>query len=197
MAETQFQARLRQELEARRRTNPRYSLRAFAAWLGADHSTLSQVFRGKRPIPVGNLRQWGRKLGLTKEEIAAYVVAEHVPPEETVGRQERLRHWSAEALAITADRVHWQVIQLLRSSGFRPDSRWFAAQIGVSVDDINLALSRLLRLQLLEMGPSGKWKSPLGTIEETQFRRRALIKVRELAMEDGVKLGHSPKSPEK
>jgi transcriptional regulator with XRE-family HTH domain len=105
MVGSQFQARLLQELESRRKTNPRYSLRAFAAFLETDHSTLSQVLRGKRRVPVSNLRQWGRKLGLTKEEVAAYIAAEHVPPDETIGRQERLRHWSAEALAISADRI--------------------------------------------------------------------------------------------
>jgi hypothetical protein len=196
MGGSQFQERLLRELEARRQTNPRYSLRAFAALLGTDHSTLSQVFRGKRPIPVSNLRQWGRKLALSSEEVAAYIAAEHVPPDETVGRQERLRHWSAEALAIAVDRIHWQVIQMLRTAEFRPDTRWIATQLGVSVDQVNVALSRLLRLQLLEMGPAGRWKSPLGRMEEAQFRRRALIKVRELAVGDGVKLGQpTNKSP--
>jgi transcriptional regulator with XRE-family HTH domain len=185
---SEFQARLLHELESRRKTNRRYSLRAFARFLGADHSTLSQVLRGKRPIPVSNMRQWGRKLALTNEEVAVYIAAEHVPSDETIGRQERLRHWSAEALAITADRVHWQVIQLSLVPEFQPDTRWIATQLGVSVDRVNLALGRLLRLQLLDMRPAGKWKSPFAPLDEAQFRKRALIKVRELAAEDGVNM---------
>jgi transcriptional regulator with XRE-family HTH domain len=195
MRGSQFQTRLLQELESRRKTNPRYSLRAFAAFLGTDHSTLSQIVRGKRAIPVTHLRQWGRKLALTKEEVAAYIAAEHVPPDEAISRQERLRHWSAEALAVSSDRVHWQLMQLLRVPEFKPDTRWIATQLGVSGDQVNVALSRLLRLRLLEMRPAGRWKSLLGPINETQFRKRALIKVRELAAEDGVNVRQLTSKP--
>ena len=163
-------------------------MRALAAFLGTDHSTLSQVFRGKRPIPVSSVRRWGRKLSLSGEEIAAYIAAEHVPAENTVVRQEQLRHWTAEALAIATDRIHWQVVQLLGSGQFQPDARWMARQIGAGVDQVNIALTRLLRLQLLEMGPAGRWRCLLQPINETQFRKRALIKVRELAAEDGAEL---------
>lgn len=188
MGESPFQERLRRELEARRRVNARYSLRAFAAFLGTDHSTLSQVLRSQRPIPAASLRRWGSKLSMTREEIAVYLAAEHVPDEGTIGRQEQLRHWTAEALAIAADRIHWQILQLLPSRAFRPDTRWIARQIGATVDQVNVALSRLLRLQLLEIGPAGQWRSLLGTIAEAEFRKRALIKVRELAAEDSVEL---------
>src|SRR5271168_1005637 len=48
-----FRAKLAEQFEARRERNPRYSLRAFAAFLGADHSTLSRILRGAR--------RWQRK----------------------------------------------------------------------------------------------------------------------------------------
>lgn len=177
--------------------NPRYSLRAFAAFLGTDHSTLSQVFRGKRPIPVSQLRLWGRKLALAKEEVAAYIAAGHVPPDQVIARQERLRHWSAEALAISSDRIHWRIIELLRIPEFHPDTRWIATQIAVSTDHVNVALSRLLRLRLLEMGPTGKWKSLIARANEAQFRKQALIKVRELAAADGVDVRQPTGRPRK
>jgi len=78
MSSFEFRDWLSQELEKRRRVNPRYSLRPFATLLGIDHSTISQVLRGKRRVPVA-VRRWDKRLGLTAEEVAAYVAIEHVP----------------------------------------------------------------------------------------------------------------------
>jgi hypothetical protein len=55
-------------------------------------------------------------------------------------------------MAITSEPAHWRILRLCRTSEFRPDCRWIVGQIGASVDDVNLALSRLLRLGLLETG---------------------------------------------
>jgi hypothetical protein len=55
-------------------------------------------------------------------------------------------------MAITSEPAHWRILRLCRTSEFRPDCRWIAGQIGASVDDVNLALSRLLKLGFLETG---------------------------------------------
>jgi len=190
MGRSEFQQRLRAEFEARKNKNARYSLRAFAAFLETDHSSLSQILREKRRIPIASIRAWGRKLGMTREEISAYTAAQHVPDAASLRREQQLRHWTAEALAIVTDRCHWRIVELARSRGFRPDCRWVAEQAGTTVDAINVALSRLLRLRLLEIAPQGNWKLHLGArnCDEEEFRRRALIRVRELAAEDGVRV---------
>jgi transcriptional regulator with XRE-family HTH domain len=190
MARSQFQDRLQREFEDRRRKNTRYSLRAFATFLGTDHSTLSQIFRDKRRIPAIQLRRWGKKLGLMEEEIAVYVATQHVPELSVTHRQEQLRHWTAEASAILSDRSHWQIIHLLHSPAFQADCRWIAQKISCTVDEVNVALSRLLRLQMLAMGRTGRWKDLTGCGERTEaeFQKRALVKIRELAADDGVEL---------
>jgi transcriptional regulator with XRE-family HTH domain len=129
-----FRERLTREFEARQDNNPRYSLRAFAAFLDIDHSTLSQILRGRRRITTGQLRQWAWKLGMTPEEIAIYVAAQHVPGEEARDREGHLRHWTAEGLAIVNESCHWHRAELTRTLGFRGDSRSIAKQVGVSVE---------------------------------------------------------------
>ena len=91
-AEPGFRAKLAEQFEARRERNPRYSLRAFAAFLGADHSTLSQILRGARRTPAGQLRSWGKKLGLGAEETAAYIAAERLPELSASEREVQVRH---------------------------------------------------------------------------------------------------------
>jgi len=193
VASSLFSEKLKREFEARQKKNSRYSLRAFAAFLGTDHSTLSQILRAKRPISARQVRTWSEKLGMTTEEAAIYIAAQYVPNLSTTRREEQLRHWTAEGLAIVNDRIHWRILHLLSSREFQADCRWIAAETETSVDQVNLALSRLLRLRLLEIRPAGKWRSLMGRGQatEAQFKRQALIRVRELAASDRIRLGAS------
>jgi hypothetical protein len=180
-----FRERLADEFASRKQSNPRYSLRAFAAFLEADHSTVSQVLKGSRRATVQQIRGWSRKLGTSAEEIAVLLGAEHVPDAVTAERQSQLRHWTAEAMAVVSGPAHWEIVRLSRQPGFQADSRWLAAQAGVTVDEINLALARLLRLGLID----GKWQDRTGIarLAEREFRKLALARVREKAAEDHVK----------
>jgi adenosyl cobinamide kinase/adenosyl cobinamide phosphate guanylyltransferase len=179
-----FRERLRQELESRRKKNPRYSARALAAFLNADHSTLSQILRGTRRVPVSCLRTWVRKLRIDAEETAAYIAAEHAPDAQTAQRQHQLWHWTAEAMALTSEPVHWRILRLCRAREFRPDCRWIAGQVGAGVDEVNVALSRLLRLGLLQVNAQG-WNDTTGLRRLTarEFRKVALARVRKESTE--------------
>jgi transcriptional regulator with XRE-family HTH domain len=167
MLAPRFIDRLAQELQVRRARNPRYSLRAFAAYLGTDHSTLSQILRQRRRPAAGKIRAWARKLGVDAEEAAVWVAVEYAHPDP-------------EALGILTERVHWQIVELTRAPEFRADSRWLAERIGVSADAVNIALSRLLRIGLLEMR-ADRWRERTGLARLTEkgFRRLALRRVRE------------------
>jgi len=160
-----FRQRLKREFESRRAANARYSLRAFARFLGTDHATLSQVLRGKRNVPRLRIRGWCERLGMGPEETAVYCGATH-PPD----------HRMAEALNIIGEPVHWQIIQLCNSAEFRADSRWIAARAGRSTDFVNLAVTRLLRLGLLEMRDPARW-STVSAASEREFRATALARV--------------------
>ena len=178
-----FTARLEHEFKERCKANPRYSLRAFAAFLGTDHSTLSQIIRGKRRTPGRRMRSWARKLGLDPEEAVAYIAAEHLSDDRSVRRESQLRHWSAEALGVVMDRIHWDILRLCGQPDFRPDSRWIAERAGSTVDQVNVALARLLRLGLIELTSTSRWTglTPSTVKTERDFRKLALARIREKA----------------
>jgi transcriptional regulator with XRE-family HTH domain len=187
---TSFAQRLRQEFEARKEKNARYSLRAFAALLEADHATLAQIFRGTRSVPVAKINAWARSIGLDRDEAQAYVAAARAPDDAALARQHQLRHWSAEALAVVTDRTHFEIVRLVHLSGFRKDSRWIAQQTGASVDQVNIVLQRLLRLGLVSMQPGQAWHDLTGlrALTEKAFRRVALARVRKMAAQQDVHL---------
>lgn len=161
------------EFEARRAVNRRYSLRAFATLLGADHASLSQILRGKRSVPVERIGPWARKLKLAPEEGAVYAAVGRIADEDARLREEELRRWAAEMLALLTQPVHREILRLSRRGDFRADSRWIAAEAGVGIDEVNLALSRLVGLGLLEMEASGKWTDRTGLTDVTpqSFRK--------------------------
>ena len=56
-AVTRLCTMLETEFARRRQVNPRYSLRAFARSVKLEHSTLSQLLRGKRTMTWKSIRQ--------------------------------------------------------------------------------------------------------------------------------------------
>ena len=190
MKQTELRSRLAQEWSQRKARNSRYSLRAFALLLGTDHSTLSQVLKGQRTVPASQLLTWCKKLGMDEEEATAYVIAAAAPGPSAFAQAEHLRHWSAEALSILEDSKHWKAFQLCNSKNFRSDTRWIAERLGATVDEVNIVLTRLLRLGLIEMSHDGKWRAskerPLDT--EKTFKNTALRQVRTKAAEYNTKL---------
>jgi transcriptional regulator with XRE-family HTH domain len=188
MFKTLFQERLGSEFESRRARNLCYSIRAFAAFLRTDHSTLSQILRGTRRVPSNRIRKWATTLRMGAEEIALYRAAESAPDAGTHLRNEQLRQWAEEARSIVNGPVHLEMIRLSRQQEFRADCRWIAARLGVDVDTVNIALSRLLRLRLLAATGPDQWKDSTGIqdLTESAFLGVALERVRRSAGENSA-----------
>ncbi len=101
---------LESEFTRRRRLNPRYSLRAFARSVNIEHSTLSQLLRGRRPITWKSIRYLGGNM-----------------------------RWHGSAvLEVSSERKKF-------------DSRLIAERLGISVDDVNVALTDLCLFGLIEL----------------------------------------------
>ena len=185
MIQTLFCRQLCREFESRQKRNARYSIRAFAKFLRTDHSTLSKILRGARRVPPNRIGAWAKKLGMSDEEINFYVAAEFTPDAVEHARHVQLRHWTAEAASISQEPIHFQIVELSRRPNFRADSRWLAGQLGVSVDEVNIAFSRLLRLRLIAANNREKWTDLTGIrqLTEREFLGMALARVRKSMFE--------------
>ena len=125
-----FRTVLEMEFERRRAANPRYSLRSFARDLSVDHSTLSQVLRGRRRLTRRNVRAFGRRLRLAAPTIAELCALEN------------------EAAVLSA----------LDRPNFQADSRWVASMVGIPLDEVNVTLQRLLRKRIVTMTARARWE---------------------------------------
>jgi len=178
MSASAFSQFLKREFDRRRDVNLRFSLRAYATLLDTDHATISQILRGARKVPILHLRRWASTLGLTKEAASVYFAAEQTQEQS---RRERLfREWSTEGLALLEDPAHWHIIRLSRQPDFQADSRWIAAQANLTIDSVNMAFSRLLRLKLIHAPGPNRWidQTGLESLTEQSFYQLALTRIR-------------------
>jgi transcriptional regulator with XRE-family HTH domain len=175
-----FRARLRDELARRRLVNRRYSVRAFAEFLGVDHSTLAQILKHRRAVPPQRLADWCARLGVGAQEAALYAAAAQTDDRDDLARRVQRMHWLAEAGAVLARPAHWRLLQLMREPDWRPDTRWAARRIGTGVDDVNDALSRLLRLGMVSTDAHRTWRdaTQLAEPSEQAVKECALARMR-------------------
>ena len=165
MHETAFRAYLQRELIERCRKNGNYSLRSFARALQMDPSTLSQILRGRRTITRKTTVQVAERLGLDPQQLRKFTgesrEAKSAQPQPAQSAQEL----TLDAFHIISDWYHYAIFELVTVTCFKPDSRWIAKKLGLSVSEINIAVERLFRLELLTRDAKGKWVqgSPLIT----------------------------------
>ncbi|MBI1853189.1 MAG: TIGR02147 family protein [Planctomycetes bacterium] len=173
---TSFRLLLQAELARRCAANVQYSLRAFAMHLDVDHSTLSQILRGKRALTEKTIESLGNHLGLDRATIERYVANERRFATTPAVVDGEILELTRDAVNLVSDWYHWAILELVRLDDFRPDSRWIAQVLGITVDEVNLALSRLLHLGLLEMVDRTHWVDRSGdtTASLADFSRVAI-----------------------
>ena len=77
---------------------------------------------------------------------------------------------------VLAQWQHCAILELTRLDSFRPDVRWIGRVLGLSTDDVNVAVTRLLHLGLLSMSAADVWRDESGDAEltSTEFSHTVL-----------------------
>lgn len=148
---------LTEELDRRIKKNPRYSLRAFAAYLGIHPSALSRVLAGKQELSLRAGVELLLKLNLSKEEKRLFLqsIIEEKRQKESKSLEEavemlglRLRpvEVDPETYARLADLKCLSLVALTYLEGFQQEPDWIARQLEISQGEaaelIELALAR-------------------------------------------------------
>lgn len=191
---------LKEELAARCRQNPRYSLRAFARDLKLAPSRLSEILSGKQGLSRDAAIRVAKALGYGANETERFCdlveslharsrkdretarirLKKHVVPTETYLLQ-------VDAFKAISDWYHFAILELTYVDGFKSDAKWIARTLGISEFEVQLALERLVRLELLT------WKGTklhlnhsfvfvpedVPSASKTSFHSQILMKARE------------------
>jgi len=192
-----YRSFLKAALADRARARSGYSIRAFAEKAGISNSFLSEVLNGKKSLSVELAFKIAVKLQLTDLETQYFCLQVQLDQEKDPAFREELSRrlnnldpsrrqhdLSADLFKVVADWHHFAILELTHVAGFRGDPAWIAKRLGIPRMEVEIALDRLLRLELLEETNRGLRKThgyvlaqsaiPNGAMKE--FHRQVLAK---------------------
>lgn len=167
---TSYRAYLKDLLAQKTAHNPRYSLRAMAKQLGIAPSSLSEVLGARCGISLTSARKIALRLGLSPEETEYFcLLVQLEASEDPLVRESislRMRSINPKAghshdLSVDqfrqiADWHHSAILELVSLEGDRFNATLAAKRLGISKIDAEVAVDRLVRLELLEADDRGK-----------------------------------------
>lgn len=147
---------LANELEARIRSNPRYSLRALAKHLVMSPGELSEIIRAKRALTLKVAQKIASALELSPAEfrqllaLAASNVSNGsaVPTPLKVDWQHR-EMLNEDRFRLVSDWWCFAILSVSDLSGFEWDAAWIGSRLGLSAFEVRQAMERLERLGLV------------------------------------------------
>lgn len=170
-----FIAFLRNKFEATKAVNPRFSLRAFAAKIEIDPSSLSKVFSGKKSLSEETRANCLKKAGATKKEID-FIMKK--------GTNEPLSHTVIpdDVFSMLGNWRYFAVLEFLRISN--EDTTLFKLlkkKLDLDKDEAQTILSTLERIGFIEykagvyelLKPNNSWSTAGG---DTSLLRRKMQK---------------------
>lgn len=181
-----FRNFLQRTLVQRCKSNPSYSLRAYARALGVDSSYISKLLNGKRDISPKVVQRLAPKLGLSPEQIRkiSKTKKELKNGEQVVSAsalQANYTQVTEDIFQLISDWYHYAILELVTVEGFRSEPKWISNMLGIKVPEVNDALERLFRLGMLKKSERGSYiivpknHSTIGT----QYTTAALKKMQE------------------
>ncbi|MGE0764301.1 MAG: TIGR02147 family protein [Bdellovibrionales bacterium] len=162
---------LKSSLADKARAKGTYSLRAFSQRVGISNSFLSEVLSGKKTISMELAFKIAVKLNLTDTETNYFCLLVQLDQEQDPAFREELQKrliclnpsrkthdLSVDLFKIIANWHHFAILELTYLPNFKLDAGIIAKKLGVSKTEIELAIERLKRLELLEQDSKGLWR---------------------------------------
>jgi len=162
MSSPTYRQLLRDEFEERCRTNPRYSLRAFARFLQLAPSQVSEIFKGGRGISPAKAKLIAERIGMNPAEVSKFVTSVEVsharsPKARTAARAKlekilgsnTIQQITLDVFSMVANWHYMAILELTTLKNFRSQIGWIAKKLNLSTVEAKTAVERLLRLDLL------------------------------------------------
>lgn len=155
-----FRAHLQEELLDRCRKNKRYSLRSFAQSLKIGSSDLSKIIHGKRGISPTMLTRLGRRLDLDPELLEVYrkqlkTSSKAKNSDVKIPDDASYRNLSLEMFYVVSDWYPLAILEMTKIRGFVSDPAFIARCMGITVNEVMIAIERLTALGMMSIDQNG------------------------------------------
>ena len=174
-----LRSRLQAEFRRRCRSNPGYSLRAFANFLNVDQSLLSKILSRQRAPSIEFTKKVGHRLGWKPAEIELCL--------KDAGGAGTYRQMDEDAFSLISESHHFAIIELAKCADFIPDIHWIASRLNIHHVEAAEAIERLERTGFLKVG-DGEWQllSPDNIWTDTDSTSSARKKLQRELLERAV-----------
>ncbi len=150
----EFIKNLKSELKKRIDSNAHYSLRAFARDLDIEPSLLSKILRDQYSITENMVRRLSVGLGKSPDEIenlAQKIIHERLENRRAHARQSgSFQCIQSDHFEYLSEWYYMAILHLIETVDFKPDPQWCAERLSLSVQEVDEAFERLLRLGYIE-----------------------------------------------
>lgn len=146
----------------RKETNPRFSLRSFAHYLGIPSSNLSMVLNGKRGLSRLSAQKIADRLKMSmqeKDEFINSVMQSHArSKKEKILAKDALKssqlnsgsYITDDYFCLISDWYYFAILELLVCKDFCMDIKTMAKKLLLTESEVSQALKRLERLELIK-----------------------------------------------
>ncbi len=147
------------KFEEMRIRNPQFSRRAFSRRIGLSPGATSELLNGKRQVSAKVVERIVSRLSLDPQEraelLAFFKKKEDVQIDKVDPSYLQL---SADQFCVIGDWYHFAILTLMRTKDFKSDSGWISKRLGLTSSLVRKAISRLVRLGLVDKTQNGNWK---------------------------------------
>lgn len=154
-------SKINSEFDRRKSINPRYSLRAYAKSLNLDVSVLSRILANKSPISPKILTKIAVPLAITPEEFKKIEdeILQNKKSRRAAPNSDNLaiQQLQSEEFKIIQDWYNYVILELTNLKEFEPSADWISKKLSISEADAQLALERLVKLNLLIQTDDGNF----------------------------------------
>jgi uncharacterized protein (TIGR02147 family) len=164
--------KLKEDLSLRQKTNPQYSLRAYAKHLGVHSSTLSQILNGKRALPLKSSLHIIRKLSLGPIEQTLFM--ESIYKKKTQLDQIKIDENTDRFILdesyfkVIAEWEHYAIITLFDVADFTPTTKDISKRLNITETRTEVVINNLITSGLLKYDDKRRLKKAHNQVRTTE-----------------------------
>ncbi|HPI40090.1 MAG TPA: TIGR02147 family protein [Pseudobdellovibrionaceae bacterium] len=164
-----YRSFLKNLIAHKKQQNPSYSMRAFSRHIGIGQSALSQVLAGKKNLSIERATMIANKLNLNFAEAEYFrtliqiegtrnseLKQSLIQRAQSLNPQREVRQLSVDVFSYISDWYHLVIKNMVGLDHFDFNSKNIASHLGISNFEVEEALQRIHRLEMIEPDPEQK-----------------------------------------
>ncbi len=179
-----YRAKLLENFASRQRTNPAYSLRAYARFLNIQPASIGAVLKGKRHLAQNEGQRIATKLSLSPSERSKFLrslrqqkkslnacIDDSAPLELDGELLQEETHYR-----VIAEWEHYAILSLMDMSDFVSSSDHIANRLGITKTRAEVCILNLIQSGLVNQSSNGQMKKNVDHIRTTEDISSAALK---------------------